>query len=84
MRRCTGRRNLTGRILVSGFVDAPGRRDDIVAYADTYKILAALRHSKNTERIYESSVCICLALARTFNLTAIVRAEAGESAETHR
>jgi hypothetical protein len=34
-RRCTGRRNLTGRSLVSGFVDAPGRRDDIVAYADT-------------------------------------------------
>ena len=33
-RRCTGRRNLTGRSLVSGFVDAPGRRDDIVAYAD--------------------------------------------------
>ena len=29
MRRCTG------RSLVSGFVDAPGRRDDIVAYADT-------------------------------------------------
>ena len=33
-RRCTRRRNLTGRSLVSGFVDAPGRRDDIVAYAD--------------------------------------------------
>jgi hypothetical protein len=50
-----------------------------------YQILAAiLCHSKNTERIYESSVCICLALARTFNLSATVRAEAGESAETQR
>jgi hypothetical protein len=33
-----GGRNLTGRSLVSGFVDAPGRRDDIVAYADTIRL----------------------------------------------
>ena len=48
-RRCTGRRNLTGGSLVSGFVDTPGSRDDIVAYADKLIIVLSLRLSKDPE-----------------------------------
>jgi hypothetical protein len=37
-----GAGGLTGRGLVLGFVDAPGRKDDIVAYADTFLYLQSI------------------------------------------